>query len=69
MNDGRGSGVQEVKAFEDLSAPGTQNLDFHDLKAFQVAAKQRSHTTECVIQIRKVEKTKRQRMPYTITAN
>lgn len=52
MNDGRGSGVQKVKAFEDLSAPGTQNLDFHDLKAFQVAVKQRSHTTECAIQIR-----------------
>lgn len=38
MNDGRGSGVQEVKAFEDLSAPRTQNLDFHDLETLQVAA-------------------------------
>lgn len=44
MNDGRGSGVQEVKAFEDLSAPRTQDLDFHDLETLQVAAGQRDHT-------------------------
>lgn len=44
MNDGRGSGVQEVEAFEDLSAPGTQNLDFHHFETLQVAAGQRDHT-------------------------
>lgn len=40
VDDGRRSGVQEVKAFEDLSAPGTQNLDFHDLETLQVAVGQ-----------------------------
>lgn len=38
VDDGRGPGVKEVEAFEDLSAPGTQNLDFHHLEALQVAA-------------------------------
>ncbi|KAF3859165.1 hypothetical protein F7725_021564 [Dissostichus mawsoni] len=35
VDDGRGSGVQEVKAFEDLSAPRTQDLDFHHLETLQ----------------------------------
>ena len=38
MNDGRGSGVQEVKAFEDLPAPRPQDLYFHHLETLQVAA-------------------------------
>lgn len=36
VNDGRSSCVQEVKAFEDLSAPRAQNFDFHHLEALQV---------------------------------
>lgn len=48
MNDGRGSGVQKVKAFEDLSAPGTQDLDFHHLETLQVAAGQRNGTEDGV---------------------
>lgn len=43
MNDGRSSGVQEVKAFEDLSAPRAQNFDLHHLEALQVAAGQSKH--------------------------
>lgn len=41
MDDGRSSGVQEVKAFEDLSAPRAQNLDFHDLETLQVTVGER----------------------------
>ncbi len=48
MNDGWGSGVQEVKAFEDLSAPRTQNLDFHHLETLQVAVGRGDHTWESV---------------------
>lgn len=46
MNDGRSSRVQEVKAFEDLSAPRSQNFDFHHLEALQVAAWKRQQTSE-----------------------
>lgn len=41
VDDGRRSGVQEVEAFEDLTAPRAQHLDLHHLKALQVAARQR----------------------------
>lgn len=50
VDDGWGSGVQEVEAFEDLSAPRTQDLDLHDLETLQVAArrpqkkKKKNHT-------------------------
>lgn len=43
MDDGRGSGVQEVEAFEDLSAPRTQDLDLHDLETLQVAKKKNNN--------------------------
>lgn len=41
VDDGRRSGVQEVEAFEDLTAPRAQHLDLHHLEALQVAAWQR----------------------------
>lgn len=44
VNDGWRSGVQEVKAFQDLSAPWAQNFDFHHLESLQVAAGQRNLT-------------------------
>lgn len=37
MNDGRGPGVEEVEAFQDLSAPASQDLGLHYLKALQIA--------------------------------
>lgn len=43
VNDGWSPGVQEVKAFEDLSAPRAQNLDFHHLKTLQVAARNNTY--------------------------
>lgn len=44
VNDGWSSGVQEVEAFEDLSAPRAQNLDFHDLKTLEVPVGERNPT-------------------------
>lgn len=41
VDDGRRSCVQEVEAFEDLTAPRAQHLDLHHLEALQVAARQR----------------------------
>lgn len=41
VDDGRRSSVQEVEAFEDLTAPRAQHLDLHHLEALQVAARQR----------------------------
>lgn len=46
VNDGRRSGVQEVKAFEDLPAPRAQHLDFHHLEALQVAAGNRGRKVD-----------------------
>lgn len=36
MNDGRVTSVQEVEAFENLTAPGLENLDVYAFKALQV---------------------------------
>lgn len=46
MNNGRGSGVEKVKPFQDLSAPRTQYLDFHDLETLQVAGRQKAEDTQ-----------------------
>ena len=44
MDDGRGPGVQEVEALEDLPAPAPQHLGLHHLKPLQVAAGPHAHT-------------------------
>lgn len=36
MDDRRSSSVEEVEAFENLSAPASKNFRFHDLKALQI---------------------------------
>lgn len=41
MNDGRSSGVEEVQALEDLSAPAPQHLYLHHLEALQIPEEQR----------------------------
>lgn len=38
MDDGRSPGVEEMKAFEDLTTPAPQHLDLHHLKTLQVPA-------------------------------
>lgn len=37
MDDGRGPGVEEVKAFQDLPAPASKHLRLHNFKPLQVA--------------------------------
>lgn len=39
MDDRRRPGVEEMKAFEYLTAPAPQDLDLHHLKALQVPAR------------------------------
>ena len=34
MDNGRSSGVEEVKAFEDLPAPASKDFGLHHLEAF-----------------------------------
>lgn len=41
MDDGRGPGVEKVKAFQDLSAPAPQHLRFHHLEALQITVGRR----------------------------
>lgn len=43
MDDGRGPGVEEVKAFQDLPAPTSQHLRLHNLKTLQVALEKRQN--------------------------
>lgn len=38
VNDGRGPGVEEVEAFENLPAPAPENFGLHDLKPLQIPA-------------------------------
>lgn len=37
MDDGRGPGVEEVKAFQDLPAPTSQHFGLHDFETLQIA--------------------------------
>ena len=41
MYDGRGPGVEKVKAFQDLSAPAPQHLGLHYFETLQIAAGRR----------------------------
>lgn len=43
MDDGRGPGVEEVKAFQDLPAPTSQHLRLHNFKTLQVALEEREN--------------------------
>lgn len=43
MDDGRGPGVEEVKAFQDLPAPTSQHLRLHNFKTLQVALEKRQN--------------------------
>lgn len=45
MDDGRGPGVEEVKAFQDLPAPTSQHLGLHNFETFQVALEMREKQT------------------------
>lgn len=36
MDDGRGPGVEEVKAFQDLPAPTSQHFGLHNFETLQV---------------------------------
>lgn len=43
MDDGRGPGVEEVKAFQDLPAPTSQYFRLHNFKTLQVALEKREN--------------------------
>lgn len=48
MDDGRGSGVEKMKALQNLPAPASQHLGFHDLEPLEITAgmkdkKKRNH--------------------------
>lgn len=50
MDDGRGPGVEKVKAFQDLSAPAPQYLGFHYFETLQIAVGRRGkHITRHII--------------------
>lgn len=38
MDDGRGSGVEKMKALQNLPAPASQHLRLHDLEPLEIAA-------------------------------
>lgn len=38
MDDGRGPGVEKMKALQNLPAPASQHLGFHDLEPLEIAA-------------------------------
>lgn len=45
MDDGRGPGVEEVKAFQDLPAPTSQHLRLHHFETLQVALEKETKET------------------------
>lgn len=53
MDDGRRSGVQEVKALQDLSAPAPQYFYLHHLEALEIPAHKEirgDYTRSCGVQ-------------------
>lgn len=60
MDDGRGPGVQEVKAFQDLPAPTSQHFGLHDFETLQVALGKRKIdiNSQHIFHSREVKKTK-----------
>lgn len=43
MDDGRGPGVEEVKAFQDLPAPTSQHFGLHNFETLQVTLGKRKN--------------------------
>lgn len=39
MDDGRRPGVEKMKALQNLPAPASQHLGFHDLEPLEIAAR------------------------------
>lgn len=54
MDDGRGPGVEEVKAFQDLPAPASQHLRLHNFETLQVALEKRQNRRQLPVSCIKI---------------
>lgn len=54
MDDRRGPGVEEVKAFQDLPAPTSQHLRLHNFKTLQVALEKRQNRRQLLVSCIKI---------------
>lgn len=50
VDDGRGSGVEKMKALQNLPAPASQHLGFHDLEPLEIAAGMKDKKKEITLE-------------------